>query len=275
MRKAKSWATFIVGAYLLLGTMIYFLQEKLIFLPTRLTQDYQYQFSEPFEEIFLDAEDGARLNAIHFRRKEPLGVILYFHGNAGNLARWGEIGMSLSRSLNYDVVIMDYRTYGKSKGELSEAALQKDGQLFYDYVSKQYEESEIILYGQSLGTGIATRLASENNPRKVILETPYFSLLDIGQRRFPYLPVKWLLKYEFKSFEYVSDISCPIAVFHGTDDEIIPLESGKKLFESIPEGDKEFFLIEGAQHNNIANFDVYHMGLQSFLSPGSVEEVRR
>ena len=270
MRKAKFWATSILGVYIIFGTMIYFLQEKLIFLPTRLSQNHEYQFSEPFEEFFLDSNDGARLNALHFRRKDPLGVILYFHGNAGNLSRWGEIGMSLSSNLNYDVVIMDYRTYGKSKGDLSEEALHTDGQLFYDYVSQQYDERDIVLYGRSLGTGIATRLASLNKPGQVILETPYFSLLDIGQRRFPYLPVKWLLKYEFRSYEYVSSISCPIAVFHGTDDEVIPLESGKKLYESIP-GEKEFFLIEGARHNNIANFDGYHSGLQRFLSSGSVE----
>ena len=141
MRKAKFWATFFVGAYIIFGTMIYFLQEKLIFLPTSLSQNHEYQFSEPFEEFFLQSNDGARLNALHFKRKDPLGVILYFHGNAGNLDRWGEIGMSLSRSLNYDVVIMDYRTYGKSKGYLSEEALHADGQLFYDYVSKQYEEN--------------------------------------------------------------------------------------------------------------------------------------
>ena len=271
MRKARFWATFIVGAYVILGTMIYFIQEKLIFLPSRLSQNYEYQFSEPFEEFFLESDDGAKLNALHFKRRDPLGVVLYFHGNAGNLARWGEIGMSLSQSLNYDVVIMDYRTYGKSKGTLSESALHSDGQLFYDYVSRQYDESKIVLYGRSLGTGIVTRLASKNNPQRVILETPYFSLLDIGQRRFPYLPVKWLLKYEFKSYEYVSNISCPIAVFHGTDDEIIPLESGKKLFETIPEGSKEFYLIEGARHNNISSFDRYHSGLEKFLSPESIK----
>ena len=274
MRRAKFWATSIIGVYIIFGTMIYFLQEKLIFLPTRLTQNHEYQFSEPFEEFFLNSDDGARLNALHFKRKDPLGVILYFHGNAGNLNRWGEIGMSLSRNLNYDVVIMDYRTYGKSKGELSEEALHADGQLFYDYVSKQYDEKEIVLYGRSLGTGIATRLASKNQPRQLILETPYFSLLDIGQRRFPYLPVKWLLKYEFKSYEYVSSVSCPIAIFHGTEDEVIPLESGKKLYESIPEGQREFFLIEGARHNNISSFDIYHSGLQNFLRPESVEQIR-
>ena len=271
MRRAKYWATFFLGAYVILGTMIYFIQEKLIFLPTRLSQNYQYQFSEPFEEFFLESDDGARLNALHFKCKDPLGVILYFHGNAGNLSRWGEIGMSLSTKLNYDVVIMDYRTYGKSKGQLSEEALHEDGQLFYNYVKQHYDENKIVLYGRSLGTGIVTRLASRNAPLKVILETPYFSLLDIGERRFPFLPVKWLLKYEFKSYEYVSNISCPIAVFHGSNDEVIPLESGQKLFETIPINQKEFYLIEGARHNNIASFGEYQSGLRKFLNLGLIK----
>lgn len=250
--------------------MIYFIQEKLIFLPTRLPDNYQYQFDVPFEELNLDSEDGARLNAIHFKCQEPKGVILYFHGNAGNLARWGEITQSFTE-FNYDLVIMDYRSYGKSKGRLSESALYEDGQLFYDYVIRQYKEEEVILYGRSLGTGIATRLASQNNPGKIILETPYYSLKDIGQKKFPYLPVKWLLKYEFNSYEYVQNISCPIVVFHGSNDEVIPLESGKKLFESIPNSDKEFYLVQGGRHNNLASFETYLKGIRKTLSPIGIE----
>ena len=268
MRRARSWAILLAGGYLMLGTMIYFIQEKFIFLPSRLPENYQYQFHVPFEELFLEANDGAKLNAIRFTCENPKGVILYFHGNAGNLSRWGEIAMEFTVDHEYDVVVMDYRTYGKSRGDLSEKALHEDGQLFYDYVRQIYREEDIVLYGRSLGTGIVTRLAANNNPHKVILETPYFSLLDIGQRRFPYLPVKWLLKYEFKSFEYVTHISCPVAIFHGTEDEVIPLESGRKLFESIPVSSKEFYLIEGARHNNLAGFEKYRTGVQQFLSAG-------
>lgn len=256
---------------MIFGIMIYFIQEQFIFLPTRLPENYQYQFDIPFEEFFLKAKDGARLNALHFKSPRPKGVILYFHGNAGNLARWGDITMGLSREYNYDVVVMDYRSYGKSRGNLSEEALNEDGQLFYDYIMRYYDEKDIVLYGRSLGTGIATRLASINNPKKLILETPYYSLLDIGERRFPFLPVRWLLKYQFKSYEYVRDISCPIAIFHGTDDEIIPMESGKKLFESIPGSNKEFIAVKGARHNNLSVFDAYHLGIRKMLSAGSVK----
>ncbi len=270
MRSAKRWAFLLLGGYFLLASMIYFIQEKFIFLPSKLADSYEYQFDVPFEELYLNSKDGAKLNAIHFKCQDPEGVILYFHGNAGNLARWGEITQSFTM-FNYDVVVMDYRSYGKSKGRLSETALYDDGQLFYDYVSGQYREEEIVLYGRSLGTGIATRLAAHNNPGKIILETPYYSLIDIGQKKFPYLPVKWLLKYEFNSYEYVQNISCPIVVFHGSNDEVIPLESGKKLFESIPNTDKEFYLIPGGRHNNLASFEAYLSGISKVLSTARIE----
>ena len=271
MRSARRWAFTLFGSYLIFGFMIYFIQEQFIFLPSRLPENYQYQFDIPFEEFYLHAEDGARLNALHFKAPDAKGVILYFHGNAGNLARWGEITMELTKNYNYDVVVMDYRKYGKSRGSLSEEALHSDGQLFYDYVRKHYDERDIVLYGRSLGTGIASQLAAMNNPQKVILETPYYSMLDIGQRRFPYLPVKWLLKYEFKSFEYVQDISCPIAIFHGTKDEIIPMESGKKLYESIPGLNKRFIEVEGARHNNLSGFETFNIGIRQLLESGSIE----
>ncbi|NNE03974.1 MAG: alpha/beta hydrolase, partial [Eudoraea sp.] len=105
------------------ASMLYFIQEKLIFLPTKLPVDFEYSFQYPFEEVFLTAEDGAVLNALHFKNKDPKGVILYFHGNAGDLSRWGQIATYFVKK-NYDVVIMDYRTYGKSTGVLSEEALK-------------------------------------------------------------------------------------------------------------------------------------------------------
>ena len=241
-----------------------FFQEKLIFLPTTLSQDFEYSFSTPFEELFITTEDDARLNALHFKTENPKGVILYFHGNAGNLDRWGEITSEFTK-LQYDVLVMDYRTYGKSTGKLSEKALYDDAQLFYNHLLKTYKEEEIIIYGRSLGTGIASHIASQNKPLKLILETPYFNLLEIAQKRFSFLPIKLLLKYEFPSNEFINVVTCPIAIFHGTNDNVIPFESGRKLFESIIQNEKEFFLIENGEHNNLSNFEAFHNGIQKTL----------
>ena len=270
MRKTGRWFSFLLIGYLIFASMLYFLQEKMIFLPVSLPEDYRYEFNANFEEIFLENQDGARLNGLHFKSKDPRGVILYFHGNAGNLARWGEITQYFTR-FQYDVVVMDYRTYGKSRGKLSESALYEDGQIFYDYVVEQFKEDQLIIYGRSLGTGIATWLGSRNDPAQIILETPYYSFLDIGQERFPYLPVKWMLKYHFRSHEYVQQISCPITIFHGTNDNVVPIRSGRKLFDSIPGSSKEMVVIEGGGHNNLSQFDGYTSGIENLLANSSIK----
>lgn len=265
MVKLKKAVLFLLSAYLIISAMLYFLQEKLIFLPSKLPADYSYSFTQPFEEIFITTADGAVLNGIHFKQEQPEGVIVYYHGNAGDLARWGDIALFFVDK-NFDVIIMDYRTYGKSTGKLSEAALYNDGQLFYEYALKHYDESVITLYGRSLGTGIATRVASENKPFQLILETPFYSLLDLGKSRFPYLPVQWFLKYPLKTYEYISEVSCPIAFFHGTEDSVVPYNSGLRLFNSVAANKNSFYTIKGGKHNNLKEFQVYRDGIQEILS---------
>jgi fermentation-respiration switch protein FrsA (DUF1100 family) len=265
MVKLKKAVLFLLSAYLIISAMLYFLQEKLIFLPSKLPADYSYSFTQPFEEIFITTADGALLNGIHFKLEQPEGVIVYYHGNAGDLARWGDIALFFVDK-NFDVIIMDYRTYGKSTGKLSEEALYNDGQLFYEYALKHYDESVITLYGRSLGTGIATRVASENKPFQLILETPFYSLLDLGKSRFPYLPVQWFLKYPLKTYEYISEVSCPIAFFHGTEDSVVPYNSGLRLFNSVADNKNSFYTIKGGQHNNLKEFQVYRDGIQEILS---------
>ncbi|NOY48554.1 MAG: alpha/beta hydrolase, partial [Chlorobi bacterium] len=131
MQKFKKGLYFLLIFYVMITTSLYFFQEKILFRPTVLTQDYKYNFSYPFEELFLKTEDDAVINALHFKARNSKGVILYFHGNAGDLSRWGTI-TEYFVSMNYDVLVMDYRTYGKSTGVLSEEALHKDAQMCYN-----------------------------------------------------------------------------------------------------------------------------------------------
>ncbi|NNL00987.1 MAG: alpha/beta hydrolase [Eudoraea sp.] len=265
MVKLKRAVLFLLSAYLIISAMLYLLQEKLIFLPSKLPVDYSYSFTQPFEEIFITTTDDAVLNGIHFKQEQPEGVIVYYHGNAGDLSRWGDIALFFVDK-NFDVIIMDYRTYGKSTGKLSEEALYNDGQLFYEYALEHYDESVITLYGRSLGTGIATRVASENKPFQLILETPFYSLLELGKSRFPYLPVQRFLKYPLKTYEYISEVSCPIAFFHGTDDTVVPYNSGLRLFNSVDVDKNSFYTIKGGKHNNLREFQVYRDGIQEIFS---------
>lgn len=264
MRRLKKLAKFLLGLYILSIGMLYFLQEKLIFLPSQLPQDFAYSFAFPHTEFNLETPDGAVLNGLHFKNANSKGVMLYFHGNAGDLSRWGEIALFFVEK-QYDVVIMDYRTYGKSTGKLSPQALFDDAQLFYNYTLEHYKESEITLYGRSLGTGIATELASRNQPKQLVLETPFYSLVDVAQNMFPILPVSLFLKYKFPSFEYVQEVACPIRIFHGTSDAVVPFESGKKLFDAIPNTSKTFFKIDNGGHNDLISFPQYHEGIKEVL----------
>lgn len=266
MRTLRKAGKFILIFYVLLVTMLYFFQEKLIFLPTKLPQNYEYAFKRPFEEFNLTSTDSAILNAVHFKQDEPNGVILYFHGNAGDLSRWGDI-VTFFVDKKYDVIVMDYRTYGKSTGKLSEEALHNDAQLFYDYTLQQYQENEITIYGRSLGTGIATKLASNNKPKRLILETPYYSLINVAKDRFPFLTVRWLLNYKFKSFQYIQQVISPVYIFHGTDDQVVPYTSGRRLFDVIPPThEKKFHTINGGGHNNLKEFETYLKGIETILS---------
>lgn len=264
IQKLKKAILILLGLYVMIGTSLYFIQEKILFRPTVLPQNYVYQFSRPFEEVFLKTEDDASINAIHFKTANPKGVILYFHGNAGDLSRWGIIAEYFVKQ-QYDVFIMDYRTYGKSTGVLSENALYADAQLCYDYLLKHFREADITLYGRSLGTGIATNIASKNTPKQLILETPYYSMVDVAQHRFPIFPVKQLLKYKIPTFEFVKNVTCSITIFHGTDDNVVPFTSGKKLFESLSKEQSKFIQIDGGNHNNLIDFDTYKSRIENLL----------
>ena len=138
----------------------YFQQENMLFQKVTLPQDYSFSYKQPFEELFLETEKGAKINALYFKIANPKGVILYFHGRGGNLAhRWGHIFREFT-CRGYDFFIMDYRGFGKSQGKLSEKALYLDARKCYEFLKEHYREDQIIIYGCSLGTGIATHVAS-------------------------------------------------------------------------------------------------------------------
>jgi hypothetical protein len=248
----------------MISASLYFLQEKILFLPTVLEQDYQYQFNHNFEELNFKTNDGAKLNTIHFKVENPKGVILYFHGNAGDLSRWGII-VEFFVEKQYDVLIMDYRTYGKSTGKLSEKVFYKDADLLYDYLKNNYDENAITLYGRSLGTGVATYLASKNKPKQLILETPYYSVVDVAKSRFPIFPVKKLLKYKFPTYQFIKAVTCPITMFHGTDDGVVSYASAEKLLHVSPKSQTTFITIEGGNHNDLIDFEEYRKGIDSVL----------
>ncbi len=256
MRKLKNILLFGILLYSIILFILYLFQEKILFQPEELPQDYTFQFDHTFNELFLEAEDGVCLNAIHFTNPNPKGIILYFHGNRGSLKRWGSI-VSFFAKKQYDVVVMDYRSYGKSGGEVSEKNLYNDAQLFYNYILKRYTEDQITLYGRSIGTGIAVRLASDNQPCNLILETPYYDIKDIVESWLPHFPTNMLLRYKIPSGKFIQEVACNITIYHGTNDGVVPYKSGEKLFKSILVPNKRMITIEEGSHNDLIEFDEY------------------
>jgi len=241
---------------------MYFLQKKIIFQPTVLDQDFKFELETPFEEVFLETPNNGRIHSIWFKNINPKGVIVYYHGNRAGLERWSKITEYFAKK-NYDVFVMDYRGYGKSTGELSEEILYQDAQTIYDFVRERYSEQDIIIYGRSLGSGIATNIASKNQPKKVILETPYYSIIDVANSWLHILP-EFIFNYKMKSGDYIKKINCELTIFHGTQDKVVPLSSAKKLFEAA-NFPKELIIIETANHGNINTFEIYDKKIDELL----------
>ncbi len=239
------------------------LQESLIFYPEKLSPEYRFSFSKlRFTEVWIDVK-GAKLNALHFQVENPKGVIFYLHGNAGNLSSWGNVALPFVQK-GYDVFILDYRGYGKSTGKIgSQKELLQDCMRAFEYVESRYLSEKIILFGRSIGSGPTVYLASQKKVSKVILETPYSSVSDLVKIYFPIVPT-FFVKYPLKSEEWIRDVTAPIYIFHGTEDNVIPIEICKKLIQSIS-GKYEFFIIPGGNHNDLDDFPEYWIPMNKIL----------
>lgn len=263
MRIIKKILKGVLLFYIILTTIAYFLQDKLVFHPQILAQDFEYDLLIPFEEINLKTADNETLNGLHLKADNAKGVVLYFHGNSGSLKQWGQV-TSYFIDYNYDVFVIDFRGFGKSTGKFDEEAMYIDAQLCYDYLKKSYPEEKIVVYGKSMGTTFATKVAAENTPQQLILEVPFYNLADAGQHRFPLAPT-FLMKYKFETNKYIQKVNCPITFFHGTDDWVTPYEGSKRLFSEAPIENKQFITIDGGGHNNLINFPKYQNELKELL----------
>lgn len=253
---------FFAGLYLLLCLLFYFYQEKIFFYPRKLSSHYVFHFDDPFEEIFLPHEDGSIIHSLYFKVKNAKGLIIYFHGNAGNLQRWGKHARDFTAH-GYSVLMPDYRGFGKSTGKISEENFHFDALQLFHWVQEQNQEKNIILYGRSLGTGIATKLAATKEVSKLILETPYYNFLEISERYFRILPKK-LFRYTFRTDLWIQEVSCPVYFIHGTKDGVVPHVSGKKLARSVSKEDY-FYSIPKGKHKNLSSFLAYHQHLEKIL----------
>ncbi len=218
------------AGYLAVATLAFAFQERLIFHPRAQASDYVYDWGR---EVTVPVAGDVALSTVWVDKPRERGVVLYFHGNVGDNNR-GRYQVRSVAELPYDLVFVDYRGFGKSGGAPeSDAQLLADVQAVYDRVKQDYSEDRIHLLGYSLGTGMAAYLAAENSPAHLTLVAPYTSLDDMKDQLFWWLP-GGLLKYHLATEDRIADVDCPIDIYHGTADELIPFAMSEELVRLSP-----------------------------------------
>lgn len=257
-------AKIVAAVYLLLCILLYFIQEKLIFLPEKLPPGYTFTFDQPFEELQFPVTDGTLLHGLLFRAESSRGLIFYLHGNAGSLASWGAIAKTYT-DLHYDLFMLDYRGYGKSGGSISsEKQFYEDVQTVYTGLLKRYKQQDVVVLGYSIGTAAATMLAASNQPRLLVLQAPYFNLADLVKQHFPIVPA-FLLKYAFSTNKFLPSCKMPVVIFHGDSDEVIYYGSALKLKALFKPADT-LITLHGQGHNDISSNPGYVQQLALVLA---------
>jgi pimeloyl-ACP methyl ester carboxylesterase len=260
-----SLAGMIITIYIVISVLLYFLQDQFLFKPEKLPKDFQFLYEhQDVEEYNLETRDGAVINGLHFKVENPKGVVLYLKGNSKSIKGWGKFAVDFTRN-KYDVIMVDYRGFGKSTGKRSQKAMKHDLQYVYNKIRERVSEEYIILYGRSLGSGFATKLASMNNPRMLILDAPYYSLQKVTARYAPFMPLSLILKYPIPTHKWLKYVNCPIHIIHGTNDKLIPFKVGVKLSQIQPNSTKLYPIIGGG-HKNMNAFESYHVALSRIIN---------
>jgi len=257
-------ALYIIIGWIILIVLAYFIQERVIFKPEKLKKDFQYKYDAPFRELNFEVEKGVTINGLHFFVKQPRGLILYFHGNTRSIKGWAKYARDFYR-YQYDVVLVDYRGFGKSTGKRSEYKMLQDMQFVYDTLMVQSPESHLIVYGRSMGSGFASKIARDNNPRYLILDAPYFSFKKVAERFMPFLPHSLTLRFKLRTDKWLPQVRCHTYILHGTNDWLIPIRHSEQL-QALNPYKITLIRIIGGGHNNLPTFHEYHNFIRDILS---------
>ena len=252
--------------YIAACSYMFFMQEDFIFHPKKLAAKYKINFPFEEEELMLKIDEKTSISAIlcHSQQKKKKGLIFFLHGNSGNLTNQ-EQPAQFYTDMGYDFFSMDYRTFGKSTGELiDEKQFYSDITFAYKTMTKRYAEDSIIVVGYSIGTGSAAMITASQHPSKLILIAPYYSLIDMTQRRYPFIP-SFLLNYKFETNEFLKKIDQPVLIVHGNKDDILPFEGSVMLSELLNEKSR-FVAINGQNHNDFEFNKTYISALKKFLN---------
>ena len=258
------WVLIVYG---LVGIAIYYLQDKLLFHPPPLSANYQFEFNHSYKEYSIPLNVKDTISLVRFIPADDTvakGAVLYFHGNAGNIQDFAGCANEFL-SKNYEVWMPDYPGYGKSRGVITEMTLNEMAFQVKRLINKHFPDEKIIIYGRSLGTGIAANLASSMKVmNQLILVTPYYSIPDLYSSYLPIYPMQSMAKYQFPIFNYLDDVNGPVTIFHGTNDKTIPVASSYKLKKNLKEKVR-LVIVKGAGHNDIDTTQEYIRTMDELL----------
>ena len=252
----------VILVYLIVVAYMYLNQRKLLYLPSENNYlDDQIQFK--YQEVFIETENNLRLKS-WIIEKDLINkkTLVFFHGNAGNLSN-RTYKLNQLNKLDINIIILAWRSFSGNKGEPTENNLYNDARKTIDWLNTRgVKNKNIILYGESLGTGVAVELGQMNEFGGIILESPFTSMTNAAKNIYPWLPVKYLLKDKYDSEKKIKNLKIPILIMHGKKDNIVPFKMGKKLYD-LANNPKFFYFTENDDHmmtfdeslvNTIKNF---------------------
>jgi fermentation-respiration switch protein FrsA (DUF1100 family) len=253
----------ILFAYVVLAILLRWREPSMIYFPIREME----RSPERFADVYLTTSDGEKINGWFvqsLRANAP--AVLFFHGNAGNISHRMD-KLRLFQELGVDVLIIDYRGYGRSTGKPDEQGTYRDAKAAYDHLTKTLKRppQTVIVYGESLGAAMAVDLATKVPVGGVILEEPFTSTGDVGQRMFPYMPVRWLVRNKYDNLAKMPQLKAPLLIFHSWDDEMFPLSFAQRLLSAAP-SPKQLIELRGS-HNDafLVSATIHRQGLKTFL----------
>ncbi|MGE3148950.1 MAG: alpha/beta hydrolase [Pseudorhodoplanes sp.] len=241
-----------VVGYVAVIALMYVAQRAMMYAPDRQRTTPGIAGFPQAEEIVLDTADGERILAWHVPPQGDKPVVLYFHGNGGALMhRVPRFGPLVADGTG--LLAVSYRGYGGSSGSPSETGFLNDAAAAYAFAAARYPASRIVVWGESIGSGVAVALAATHDVAAVILEAPFTSALAIGMAAYPYAPVRFLMKDTFRSDARIGKVRAPILILHGEQDRIVPFSFGQKLF-SLANEPKRFVPLPGGGHNDLDDY---------------------
>jgi fermentation-respiration switch protein FrsA (DUF1100 family) len=259
----------VAACYGLLVVVVYFMQGRMLYLaevPGRTLTVTPADVGMDYQDVSIETTDGVTLHG-WFIVGRSSRVLLFFHGNAGNISHRLD-SIRQFQDLGLSVLIIDYRGYGQSEGRTTERGIYRDADAAWRYLieGRGIVASDIVIFGRSLGASVASRLAAQTQPLALIVESSFTSVPDIAQDLYPWLPARWLSRLSHATRDYIQDVRCPVLVVHSRDDEIIPFHHGEEIFASANEL-RTLLEIRGT-HNDAFLRDerTYIGGLRAFLT---------